>query len=124
MKWKEINLPGLTTSLSTAEAQPLSHTGWPTWAQKSTEFSAAWLYPTGASPATSTAALSTGHAEAYVDFERMAAEAPALRYYRYAYAKVEDGRTFQYGPIKDLEYERHRALRPPWLASPSTSPST
>lgn len=122
MRWNEIILPALATNLSTAPAQPLPRYSWPKWTQGATDFVAGWFYPTGASPVTSTAALSTGHAQAYVDFERMAAEAPPLRYYRYAYAKVEDGRTFQYGPIKNLEYERQRALRPPWLTSPSNHP--
>jgi hypothetical protein len=49
--------------------------------------------------------------------ERTVPEAPALRYYRYLYIKMEDGRVFQAGPIKDLEYKRHRDQRPPWLDS-------
>lgn len=124
MRWNEINLPVLTTNLSTAPAQPLSRDGWPTWAQGTTDFVAGWLYPIGSSRAASTAELSTGCAQAYVDFERNASIGPPFRYYRYAYATVLDGRTFQFGPIKDVEYGHHRWGRPPGLLPPLTTPST
>ena len=124
MKWKEINLPALTTNLSTAPAQPLTRNGWPTWTQATTDFVSAWLYPTGNLCVASTAELSTGHAQVYVDFERRATEGATYRYYRFAYAQTADGRVFQSGPIKDLEYGHHRWDKPSWLASPLTAPSS
>jgi hypothetical protein len=117
MRWKEINLPGLTTDVPTADAQPLSRAGWPTWVRESTDFVAGWLCPTGSSRAASTAVLSTGCAQAYIDFERIAPVGPPLRYNRYVYAQLSDGRTFQFGPIKDVEYGHHRWGRPRWLVS-------
>jgi hypothetical protein len=80
-------------------------------------FSGAWFSPLDGELAVSTAALSTGNVLASVDFERTATTAPALRYYRYLYVKMMDGRVFQAGPFKDLEYKRHRDRRPPWLDS-------
>lgn len=124
MKWKEINLPALTTNLSTAPAQPLTRDACPTWMQATTDFVAGWLYPTGSLPATSTAVLSTGHAQAYVDFERRATEGAPYRYYRFAYAEIADSRVFQSSPIKDIEYGHHRWTRPSWLVSHLMAPST
>ena len=117
MKWKEINLPALHTILSTGQAQPLSPEAWPGWARTTPGFSAAWLYPVGGPLATATGTLSTGNVQAYIDIERNAPVPPPLRYYRYLYVEMTDGRVFQAGPIKDLEYERRREERPPWLAS-------
>jgi hypothetical protein len=115
--WKEIDLPSFTTILSTGQAQPLAPELLPSWAQSSTEFSGAWLYPVGGPLATSTGGLSTRNVQAYIDIERTASKPPALRYYRYLYVKMTDGRVFQAGPIKNLEYKRHRNERPPWLTS-------
>lgn len=125
MNWKQVPLPALQTLLSTGEAQPLPRATWPDWARATPGCSGAWFSHVGADPATSTDALSTGHVHGYVDMERTAAERPPLRYYRYLYVKMTDGRVFQAGPLKDLEYERHREVRPSWLASHvSTSTST
>lgn len=121
MNWKEIPLPALETILSTGEAQPLAPEAWPAWARTTAGFSGAWLYPVGGPLATSTGTLSTGNVQAYIDVERKAPEPPLLRYYRYLYVKMTDGRVFQAGPIKDLEYDRHREQRPPWLGSYVTS---
>ena len=120
MKWKEINLPALTTDLSTAQAQPLPRDTWPSWARTKADFSGAWFFPVAGSFVASTTALSTGNVQVYVDFERTASETPPLRYYRCLYAKVMDGRVFQAGPFKNLEYERHRDQRPSWLSSSTT----
>lgn len=125
MDWKEIPPRVLETMLSTGQAQPLAREAWPPWARTTPGFSGAWFSYVGGPLATSTGTLSTGNVQRYVDMERKASEPPALRYYRYFYVKMTDGRAFQAGPIKDLEYERHREQRPPWLASYiSTSTST
>lgn len=117
MDWKEIPLPALETILSTGHAQPLAPEAWPPWARTRPGFSGAWFYYVGGPLATSTGTLSTGGVQAYIDIERSASQSPQLRYYRYLYVKMTDGRVFQAGPIKDLEYERHREQRPRWLAS-------
>jgi len=49
--------------------------------------------------------------------ERMNSTPQQRRYYRFLYAKMDDGRVFQAGPFKELEYERHRDERPPWFSS-------
>jgi hypothetical protein len=121
MNWKEVTLPVLETVLSTGQAQPLPPEAWPQWARTTPGFSAAWSYYVGGPLATSTGVLSTGNVLAYIDIERKAAQPPQLRYYRFFYVKMTDGRVFQAGPIKDLEYERHREERPSWLASYVTS---
>jgi hypothetical protein len=125
MNWKEVPLPALQTLLSTGEAQPLPPETWPAWGRTTPGFSGAWFSHVGGLPATSTGTLSTGNIHGYVDMERTSSEPPTLRYYRYLYVKMTDGRVFQAGPFKDLEYERRREERPPWLASYiSTSTST
>ena len=122
MRWKQIDLPALTTSRSTEENQSLLREEWPSWAQTQQQFSAGWLYPMPGADAPSTAVLSTGYVEAYVDFERVTSSSSPLRYYRYLYARIEDGRMFQSGPLKNLEYGHHRNTRPTSFAS--TAPST
>ena len=118
MKWKQIDLPSLTLSLSTASEQPLSRDKWPTWTQKQLEFAAGWFTPTDGSVAPSTVAMSTAHVQAYVDFERRASVGAPFRYYRYLYATIADGRTFQSEPLKNVEYGHHRDGRPTWLTAP------
>jgi hypothetical protein len=120
MKWREIDLPALSTLVSTGAAQPLAREQWPTCAQESTGFTGAWLSPSAGTVPESTAALCISNVQAHLDVERSASHSPALRYYRYLYIKMNDGRVFQSGPFKDLEYERHRNERPMWLTSPST----
>lgn len=117
MNWKEVSLPALQTLLSTGEAQPLLPEIWPLWARTKREFSGAWYSHLDGMPATSTGTLSTANVHGYVDMERTAADPPTLRYYRYLYAKITDGRVFQAGPFKDLEYKRHREFRPSLLRS-------
>lgn len=117
MNWKEIGVPALKSILSTGQAQPLLRDAWPAWARAAPGFAGAWLYPVLAPLATSAGSLSTEQIHAYIDIERRAPEPPSLRYYRYLYVKMTDGRVFQAGPFKDLEYERHREERPPWLGS-------
>jgi hypothetical protein len=116
-EWKEIQLPALQNLLSTHEAQPLAREQWPEWTRATPDFVAAWYTPLDAPLATSSGTLSSGHAQASIDMERTDSKPPLLRYYRYVYCKMVDGRIFQAGPFKDLEYERHRNERPPWLAS-------
>lgn len=123
MDWKEIPLPALDGILSTGEAQRLDREAWPSWARATPAFSGAWLTWVGGPLATSTGSLSTENVQAHVDFERQAEDPAPLRYYRYLYVKMNDGRVFQAGPFKDLEYNRHREERPSWLA-PYVEPST
>ena len=121
IKWKQLDLPALTASRSTEPNQSLFREEWPLWAQRQQEFSASWLYPMGGQTAKSTATLSTANVQAYVDFERIASAPPPRRYYRYLYARTEDGRIFQSQPLKNLEYGHHRESRPAWLASTTSS---
>jgi hypothetical protein len=118
MEWREIPLPALNSVLSTGEAQPLARDQWPKWARETPAFAAAWFTPLDALLNTSTGSLATSSAQAYVDMERIESGSTApLRYYRYVYCQMTDGRTFQLGPLKKLEYERHREERPSWLTS-------
>jgi len=123
MKWKKTCVPALETVLSTGQAQPLAPDAWPLWTRRKPDFSGAWYTYVGGPLATSTGTLSTGNVQAYIDIERKASQPPPLRYDRYLYAKVHDGRVFQAGPIKDVEYGHHREQRPSWLA-PCIPPST
>jgi len=74
----------------------------------------AWYSHVGGLPATSTDVLSTEHVRGYVDMERTAAMAATWRYYRYLLIEMPDGRVFQAGPLKDLEWEHHREERSAW----------
>lgn len=123
LNWKEIDVPALEAIVSTGATQPLPRDSWPAWAQREGQFTGAWLSPILDPDASSTGSLSTEHLEAVVDIERQSPTGDPLRYYRYFYAKLADGRVFQAGPFEDLDYERHRDTRPPWLGS-HTSEST
>jgi hypothetical protein len=115
LMWKETQLPALDKLLSTGEAQPLPREDWPEWARSKSEYTGVWLYPVLDPLALSTGNLSTDNVHSFLDAERSANKGSPLRYYRYLYIKMIDGRVFQAGPFKDLEYERHRYERPSWL---------
>ena len=121
IKWKQVDLPALAMSRSTAPNQSLFRDEWPLWTQKRQDFSAGWLYFMGDLAAPSTAALSTGNVQAYVDFERTVSASSILRYYRYLYARTNDRRLFQSEPLKNLEYGHYRNYRPKWFASTASS---
>jgi hypothetical protein len=114
----QYSLPALGNVLSTGALQPLAPHQWPAWARRTPDFAAAWFTPLDAPLNTSTGELAISRAQASVDMERIepGSETPFV-YYCYFYCQMTDGRTFQYGPVKDLEYERHRVEHPPWLAS-------
>lgn len=124
MRWNEISALTFSTALSSGQFQPLPPDQWPTWAQGSTKFSGAWGTVVGGPLAPSTAGLSTSSGEAYVDLERTGTRAPHLRYYRFAYVQMADGRVFESTPLKNLEYERHRNERPTFLTARSTEASS
>src|SRR5215510_11824150 len=105
MNWKVVTFPALQDALSTGEAQ--AHLG----------FSGAWYSYVGGPLAASSGDLSTAHVQASVDMERTDSTPPPRRYYRYLYAKMPDGRVFQAGFFKELDYERRRDERPPWFDS-------
>lgn len=94
------------------------------WAQGSTKFTGAWLTVTDGPLATSTNELSTASGQAFIDLERTAPQSPDLRYYRFLYVQMADGRVFESSPIKNLEYERHRDERPSWLMTYATKSSS
>lgn len=71
INWKQMDLPALTASHSTAPNQPLFREEWPSWAQEQPQFSAGWLFTLGGVAAPSTTELSTRNVQAYVDFERV-----------------------------------------------------
>jgi len=114
---KEVSFPALEGALSTGEVQAIPREERPAWAKAAPDFSGAWYSYVGGPTATSTGDLFTGNVQASVDMERMNSTPPQRRYYRFLYAKMDDGRVFQAGPFKELEYERHRDERPPWFSS-------
>jgi hypothetical protein len=121
---EEIDLPAFSTLQSTEQLQPLNREQWPQWAQQTPNFSGAWITPIEGSVAISTTHLSTSNVTATVDLERTSTSGAPLRYYRYLYIKMQDGRVFQSGPFKELEYERHRDERPSWLTNYTTTASS
>jgi len=110
--WKEIELPVLKNILSTEENLPLPRDQWPMWARNDHNFTGAWFSFKGGKFAESTGHLSTDEIRAQVDIERTDAQDPSLRYYRFFFVETKDGRAFQAGPFKDLEFCRSRGERP------------
>jgi hypothetical protein len=118
MEWREIPLPALDNVRSTGAAQPLPRELWPTWAHDKPDFVGVWFMPLDAPLNTSTESLTPSGAQASLDPERIdSGSTTPLVYYRYVYCQMTDGRTFQLGPMKKLEYERHREERPSWSKS-------
>lgn len=117
MEWKEVPLPAFETALSTGQKQHLPREYWPKWARMKDDYAGAWLSWVGGPLAMSTGTLSTGNVQASIDMERTSERPPFLRYYRYHYVKIIDGRVFQSSPIRDIEYGHHHEQRPRCLAS-------
>ena len=65
--------------------------------------------------AASSGTLSTDHAQAEMLAERIDQKSPTHRSYRYFCCQMADGRIFQAGSSKDLDFDRPRDSRPPWL---------
>lgn len=113
--WSEVSPATLDGLLSTGEAVQCAQGTWPSWAGRMRGVSGCWFSYVGAIEATSTDTLSTDHAKGYIDVERRETSGATHRYYRYFFVKMTDGRVFQLGPVKDLEYGHHREDRPSWL---------
>jgi len=56
-----------------------------------------------------------------MDVERTDPSDPGLlKYDRYVFVRMVDGRVFQAGPYKDLDYGHHLRARPSWTRSYSS----
>ena len=108
-------MPALDEALSTGCVHSLSREAMPNWAREVKTVTGAWLYFQGGVHAVSTGHLSTGGVHAYVDVERYDPANPIFKYDRYFFIRMVDGRVFQAGPFKDIEYGHHRDDRPHWL---------
>ena len=117
-------MPTLAAAQSTGRAEFLAPELRPPWVQGRKDVSGAWLFQDDCPPHDSTSTLSSGVAQARMDVERTEpAGLGLLKYYRYYLVQMADGRVFQYGPVKDLEYQRHRQERPEWTLGFSSGPS-
>ena len=119
--WKEVGMEALTTALSSGATTPVAPELLPDWIDDMPGFTGAWLYYGGGAPALSTESLSTLDAQASMDVERRDGE--LLKFYRYYYMLMEDGRVFQFGPVKDMEYGHHLKEQPDWIAEYSSNSS-
>ncbi len=123
LEWREVDMPTLAAAQSTGRAEFLAPALRPPWARAMTEMSGAWLFEDDRPFHDSTSSLSPSAAQAHMDVERSDPRTPGLlKYYRYYLVKMSDGRVFQYGPIKDLEYKRHIETRPEWTLLYSSEP--
>jgi hypothetical protein len=117
LRWKEVGLPALQTARSSGYTYFVPPTLRPAWAQQLKAVTGAWMYYYGARSAASTASLSTGIAAAHLDVEREDPSDPELlKYDRYFYVQTSDGRVYQAGPWKSLDYGHHLRRRPECLA--------
>src|SRR5207249_11958347 len=103
---------------------PLSRHQGSSWMQNEPPVTGAWLDYQGGDPLGSTSLLSTGLTHASMLVERTHPTAPIahrVRYDRYLLARMSDGRTFQAGPDKDVQFDspnelrHHLPSRPSWL---------
>jgi hypothetical protein len=120
-KWNEIGLPALNNLLSTGQLQALPPSRRPGWMQNARGFAGAWITPLDGPQAASSGVLSSGLAQAELLAERRDPKPPTHRYYRYIYCQLIDGRVFQGGPSKDIDFGHHLNSRPPWLGSPKST---
>jgi hypothetical protein len=115
LKWREVQTSVLEKALSTGHAHKLSCEEMPTWAQDSHVVTEAWLYAESCKLIESTGALSTEHVHGHLFVERQHPESPNFRYDQYLLVQIVDGRVFQHGPHKDIEFGHHHDERPSWL---------
>ena len=116
LKWREVELPALEAAFSSGQTYFVPPELRPEWMQQVKVVSAAWLYFEGGPAAPSTASLSPQSAQVRVDVERIDSADPGLlKYDRYYFVKMCDGRVFQWGPVKDVEYGHHLRTRPSWI---------
>jgi hypothetical protein len=114
-KWNPISLPVLNNLLSTGQLQELPRGQWPQWTQKTPDFFTVWITPLDAPRSSSSGALSSGFAQAEILMERRDPDPPTHRYYRFINCQLADGRIFQGGPSKDIDFGHHLNARPAWL---------
>ena len=120
LQWREVGLPALHAAVSSGCTQFVPPELRPQWAQQLPSVTGAWLYYEGGIPLGSTGSMSTQQAQARLDIERT--DPPVLKYYRYFFVELSDGRVFQLGPFKDLDYGHRLHSRPEWTrAYPSSS---
>jgi hypothetical protein len=121
LRWREVGLPALQTALSSGYTYHVPPALRPGWAQQLKAVTGAWMYYYGARSAASTDSLSTGLATAHLDVEREDPnDAELLKYDRYFYVRMADGRVYQAGPWKSLDYGHHLRRRPQCLAQYSS----
>lgn len=113
--WNQVDFGVLDETLSTGCTVTLAREQMPTWAQKSTQVTGAWLYYEGGLPLDSPSALSTSAAHASMLVERQHTREPRFRYDRHLFVKMADGRIFPAGPYKDVDFGHHHETRPAWL---------
>ena len=114
-KWKEVGTSALDKAISTDHAQRLSNEDMPTWTRTSQAITAALLFPEARPPLDSTGALSTEGVHGQILVERQYLQSPRFRYDMYLLARINDGRVFQLGPYKNVEFGHHHDQRPDWL---------
>ncbi len=123
-RWNEISLTALDAAFSTGHMYRLKREQMPQWAQEAGAITGAWLWSYRGDPVLSTGLLSTGDVHGHFDVERSYPDRPRFKYDRYFFIRLVDGRVFQIGPFKDVEYGHHLNERPAWFAkycSESTS---
>jgi len=115
IKWKEVSFSTLQKVQSTGLLKPIPSECLPTWAQELETVNGAWLSYYGGQQTASTGSLSTSAVNARVDLERIdPTDTGLFKYYQYFYIKMNDGRVFQAGPFKDVDYGHHLRKRPEW----------
>jgi hypothetical protein len=113
--WKIVTGSVFGEALSTGQLQPIELDRMPAWTREAPTVTGAWASGTSFAPAGSTSDLSTSRPNVRGFVERQHRHAPTHRYDRYIYVKLVDGRVFQSGPYKDVEFGHHHTSRPPWL---------
>jgi hypothetical protein len=115
LKWREVDFPALQSALSSGHTYFVPPELRPPWAQELPTVKGAWLHYVGGQLAGSTGSLNTQAANARLDTERLDPASPELlKYDRYYLTQMSDGRVFQLGPFKDLDYGHHLRERPAW----------
>jgi hypothetical protein len=113
--WNEVDLSVLNEALSTGRMSALTREQMPPWARSAPSVTGAWFAYHGGEPLGSTTDLSTGVAHAHMIVERHHQRAPHFRYDQHLFVKMADGRIFQAGPYKDVDFGHHHESRPDWL---------
>ena len=118
--WREVTNDALAQVRSTGQVYPFAAGDVGGWIGESSHVSGVWISSTSLAPLGSTSDLSTSAPTGRMLTERSHETGARRRYDRYLLVQMVDGRVFQAGPYKNVDFGHHHDDRPDWLNAYTT----